>query len=173
MIKKTINYWDLDGNPIAEDFHFHLNKVDLAELQVSQKEGMEEYLKRIVEAEDGRAILAAFKEIIALSVGKRSEDGKRFIKSPEITADFMESEALGELLMEFLQNENAAAEFVRGVFPANMSENVVVKEYTDEELLGMSDEEFAEVAGRDPRKMTQRHLVLSFERQNARRKLAS
>ena len=75
MLKKTITYEDFDGNTVSEDFFFHLSQAELVELELSHKDGLSESLKRIIEAEDGRGIVAEFKNIILTAYGKKSDDG--------------------------------------------------------------------------------------------------
>jgi hypothetical protein len=122
MLKKTITYKDLDGNPVTEDFYFNLSKAELAEMELSQKGGFESYIRELLAAEDGGAIIGAFKNIITSAVGRRSEDGRRFIKNQEIVDDFLQSDAYSTLFMEFITDETAAARFVRGIVPSDMAE---------------------------------------------------
>lgn len=125
MLKKTITYPDLDGNPVTEDFYFNLSKAEIAEMELSHKDGLSGYLNTIVESQDGSEIIATFKTIIATSVGVRSEDGKRFIKNDEIRDNFLQTNAYSELFMELATNAEAAAEFIRGIVPADLAKNMV------------------------------------------------
>lgn len=178
MLKKTITFANFDGEEVTEDFYFNLTKAELAEMFLSHEGGdMIEYLQDIVAAENGKEVIAAFKKIIRAAVGERSEDGKRFVKTEEITDNFMQSEAYSELFMTLLQDPNAMAEFVKGIVPANMVRDIEdhelpaeEKEYSDEDLLGMSDAEFARVAGTDPKDMTKRHLQIAFQRKTTNRR---
>ena len=70
MLKKTITYEDFNGDTVSEDFFFHLSKAELVELELSHEGGLSEALKRIVEAEDGKGIIAEFKNIILSSYGQ-------------------------------------------------------------------------------------------------------
>ncbi len=124
MLKKSITYEDFNGNIVTEDHFFHLSKADLIELEMSTEGGMEARLKKIVETEDNRQIFAEFKKILLLSYGSRSDDGKRFIKTETIRDEFVSSEAFSTLLMELLQDENAAAAFMNGVIPHGLSTDV-------------------------------------------------
>lgn len=170
MLAKTITFLDLDGNQVTDTFYFNLTKPELAELGLSRKGGLDAYLKQIVADEDGSAIIRTFKEIIAMSVGRRSEDGRRFEKSEEITNDFLQTDAYSELFMELVQNADAASEFIRGIVPQDMARSIqnnelpASREYSDEELLQMSDAEFAAVAGRDAQSMSKRHLQIAYQR---------
>lgn len=132
MLKKTIVFDDLDGKKITEDFYFNLNQAELAEWELRYEGGLENHLRTIVAARDGGAIIAAFRDIIAKTVGKRSEDGRRFIKTKEISDEFMETDAYSRLFIELVTDANAAANFIKGVVPAEMS-----KKIDDAETSGM------------------------------------
>ena len=135
MLKKTITYQDLDGNEVVEDFYFHLSKAELTEWALVE-EDLVAKLKDIAAGNDKKEVIKTFKWILEKAVGQRSEDGKRFIKDPEFAADFMQSEAFGELLVELFSNADAAAQFIVGVVPQNLSEKLL--ELADKELKGMT-----------------------------------
>lgn len=124
MLRKTIKYKDLDGNPLIEDFYFNLSKGEIAEWRIravkNGEDTLEDLIKKIKEAKDGAFIIDTFKEIIVKSVGRRSEDGKRFIKDQETTDAFMQSEAYSEFIMELFTDPNFGAAFVNSVMPADM-----------------------------------------------------
>lgn len=122
MLKKTITYVDFNGEEISEDFFFHLSKAELVELEMSYKGGLTEAIKRIVDAEDGKAIIAEFKNIILSSYGQRSDDGRRFIKNQTLREEFESTEAYSTLFMELVTDAEKAAEFVRGVIPQDLAE---------------------------------------------------
>lgn len=121
MLKKTIVYEDLDGNPVEGVFYFSLNKAELIELEIGEAEGFSNKLKRIGELKDNRQILAVFKEIVLMSVGKRSEDGKRFVKNQEYRDEFSQSNAYSELLLEFFTDTSKAIEFFNGILPKSIA----------------------------------------------------
>ena len=122
MLKKTITYEDFNGNSVSEDFFFHLSKAELVELELSHKGGLSEALQRIVASEDGKAIIAEFKNIILSSYGKRSDDGKHFTKNQTLRDEFESTEAYSALFMELVTNTDSAIEFINGVIPAGMAE---------------------------------------------------
>lgn len=124
MLKKTITYTDFNGDEVSEDFFFHLSKAELVELEMSHEGGMSATLQRIVDAEDGKAIMSEFKNIILSSYGKRSSDGKRFVKNQLLREEFESTEAYSTLFMELLLNTDAAIEFVNGVVPAGLADEV-------------------------------------------------
>ena len=124
MLKKTITYEDFTGETVSEDFFFHLSKAELIEIEMSYEGGLSEALKRIIAAEDAKSIIAEFKNIIMTSYGKKSPDGKRFIKNDQIREEFASSEAYSTLFMELVTDTGAAVNFINGVIPAGMAEEV-------------------------------------------------
>lgn len=122
MLKKTITYVDFNGDEVSEDFFFHLSKAELVELELSHKGGLTEQLKRIVEAEDGKAIITEFKKIILGAYGERSSDGKRFIKNQALRDEFESTEAYSTLFMELVTDAEKAAEFVQGIIPKDLAD---------------------------------------------------
>lgn len=124
MLKKNITYTDLDGNTVTEEFSFHLSKAELVEMEAEHPGGLAAYLTRIVETQDGAQIVRAFKDLILRAYGKRSEDGKRFIKNKELNDEFMETEAYSAFFMELATSADAAAEFVNGIMPADMDKEL-------------------------------------------------
>lgn len=122
MLKKTITYEDFNGDTVSEDFFFHLSKAELVELELSHEGGLSASLQRIVAAEDGKGIIAEFKNIILGAYGKRSADGKRFIKNQQIREEFESTEAYSTLFMELVTDTDAAVEFINGVIPTGMAD---------------------------------------------------
>lgn len=124
MLKKTITYEDFNGETVSEDFFFHLSKAELVELELSKKGGLSESLKSIIASEDGKAIISEFKNIILGAYGKRSPDGKRFVKNQSLREEFESTEAYSTLFMELVTNAESAAEFINGIIPTGMAEEV-------------------------------------------------
>ena len=122
MLKKDITFTDLEGNPVTETHYFNLSKADLIELQMSKQGGFQDWIQTVIDAEDGPTLIRELKDIILMAYGKRSEDGKRFIKSPEDRAEFANSEAFAELFSEIALDADKASEFVNGVMPRGLIE---------------------------------------------------
>ena len=113
----NIKYTDYNGVEREETFFFNLSKAELVEVQLTHPGGYVEYLQRIVEAKDQATIIKAFKELIDMTYGEKSEDGRKFIKSSEISKGFRETPAYESLFFELSTDENAAIEFVTKTFP--------------------------------------------------------
>lgn len=122
MLKKSITYVDFNGDETTEEFYFHMSKAELVELELSYQGGLTEQLKRILDAEDSKAIISEFKNIILSSYGQRSSDGKRFVKTQALRDEFESTEAYSTLFMELVTDAEKAAEFVQGIIPSDLAE---------------------------------------------------
>jgi hypothetical protein len=132
VLKKTITYQDLDGNSVTEDFYFNLTKAELAEMELAEEGGMRSRLEALLEEEDRKKIIGAFKMLISATVGRRSEDGRRFIKSEEITNEFMQTEAYSVLFMELMTDTDSVVAFAQGVMPADLVAQVDMQKITQD-----------------------------------------
>lgn len=123
MLKKTITYTDYNGLTRTEPFYFNLSKGELAEMDLSQQGGLENYLNRIVDSQDSASIVAVFKELILKSYGIKSDDGKRFIKSAQLSEEFSQTEAYSDLFVTLASDSDAASEFINGIIPQVQAAN--------------------------------------------------
>lgn len=124
MYKKTITYPDYNGEEIKEDFYFNLTKAEILEMQLEKEGGLAEKIQAIVDSKNVPELIKIFKELILRSYGKKSDDGKRFIKSPELSREFTQTEAYSELFMELATDSDAASAFINGIIPANLSKEL-------------------------------------------------
>lgn len=115
MLKKTITYTDYDGVSRTEEFCFNLSKPDLMRLQMSTPGGYSEKLKKLLDAKDYTAMFNEFETLIVMAYGEKSEDGRRFMKSEELSKAFIQSEAYSVLFDEFMAQPEALAAFVNGL----------------------------------------------------------
>lgn len=118
MLKKTITYTDYNGVERTEDFYFNLTKAEAMEWEMSVNGGLTAMVQRITAAQDAPTIVKLFKELILKAYGEKSLDGKRFIKSKELSEAFAQTEAYSQLFMELAFDAEAAAAFVNGITPA-------------------------------------------------------
>ena len=75
-------------------------------------------INRIVAAQDAPAIISIFKKLVLKAYGVKSPDGKRFIKSEELSTEFSQTEAYSQLFMELATNADEASKFVNGIVPS-------------------------------------------------------
>ena len=121
MIKKTIDYVDYNGVKREEDHYFNLNKAEVMEMEMGTTGGLAEMITKIVAEQDAPSIIKVFKDLLLKSYGVKSPDGKRFMKSEELSKAFEETEAYSILFMELATDANKASEFVNGIVPQDMS----------------------------------------------------
>jgi len=125
MLKKTITYEDYNGETRTEDFYFNLSKAELIKLYLQTEGGLDAFINKLVTTRDIPALTKLFDDFVRNSYGEKSLDGKRFIKSEEATTAFMQTEAYSELLVELLSGDGtAAAEFINGVIPQKLADEV-------------------------------------------------
>lgn len=126
MLKKTITYTDYDGLERTEEFRFNLTKAELVDMELTTAGTFSETMKRIIAEKDIIRIAKLFKELLLKSYGVKSDDGKRFIKSQELSEAFSQTEAYSELYMELLGNSEYAVKFIQQVMPKDLDQNEVV-----------------------------------------------
>lgn len=124
MLKKTVTYTDYNGVERTEDFFFNLSKAEIMEMELGTAGGYAEMLQKIIAAQDSATIVRIFKELVLKAYGEKSPDGKRFIKSDEISTAFSQTEAYSNIFMELATDTDAAAKFVNGIIPADMQKEV-------------------------------------------------
>lgn len=124
MIKKVITYTDYDGNERTETHYFNLSKAEMLDMELFTAGGYSNMLKRAIDEQDQVELIKLFREIVLKSYGIKSDDGKRFMKSDEITRAFTETEAFTELYMELATDSEAAAAFANGIMPKDMQDAV-------------------------------------------------
>lgn len=132
MLTKKITYEDFDGNKITESFQFHLTKSELMKMELSESGGMYSTLEKMVNENNTPKLVEYFDMFIKKSYGKKSEDGKRFIKSKELTDEFTQSLAYDELVVELLSNPDEAVAFFQGIIPKELSTQIDTKSVIEE-----------------------------------------
>ena len=125
MLKKTIKYTDYNGSERTEDFYFNLTKAEVMEMEMSIDGGFAEMINRVIAAQDVPSIIKIFKDLILKSFGVKIPDGKRFIKSKELSDEFSQTEAFSDLYMTLATNAEEATAFVNGIVPADMANKAV------------------------------------------------
>ena len=127
MLKKIITYTDYNNVERTEPFYFNLSKAELMEMELGVTGGMTEMLNKIINAKDGPSLMKTFKEMIMKSYGIKSDDGKRLIKSEELSIAFTQTEAYSVLFMELITDDKAAADFVNGIIPNEIQAEVAAQ----------------------------------------------
>ena len=115
MFKHTIEYEDFNGNERKEDFYFHLSTPEVVRLEAQFGASIEDYTKTIAEQQDLGKLIDFLEAIILNSYGRKTSDGKSFIKNQELRTEFEYSQAYAELFEEILTDHDLAAKFGEGV----------------------------------------------------------
>lgn len=117
MIKKTIKYTDYNGVERNEDFWFNLTEAEIMEMEMGTTGGLAEMIQQVVKAQDSPTIVRIFKDLVLKAYGEKSADGRRFIKSEELSTAFSQTEAYSILFMELATDAEAGSIFVNGIIP--------------------------------------------------------
>ena len=127
MLKKIITYTDYNNVERTEPFYFNLSKAELMEMELGVTGGMTEMLDKIITAKDAPSLMKTFKEMIMKAYGVKSDDGKRLIKSEELSIAFTQTDAYSVLFMELITDDKAAADFVNGIIPNEIQTEVAAQ----------------------------------------------
>lgn len=125
MLKRTITYEDLDGNKRTEDLYFNLNRAEVIKwLTTSGDYTLDKMILKLSTERNGKEIMKIFDDLILSSYGEKSLDGRRFIKSPELSEEFKQTEAYSVLFCELVTDAKKAADFMNGIIPKDMAAEV-------------------------------------------------
>ena len=120
MFKKTVTYTDYNDVERTETFYFNLTKAEVLEMELSTTGGLSAMIQGVIDAKDTPQLIKIFKDLVLKAYGKKSEDGRRFIKTPELTAEFSQTEAYSDIFMELATDDKAASAFVEGITPKGL-----------------------------------------------------
>lgn len=172
MLKQTIKFNDLDGNEIVEDFYFHLAKTELVELDLEMDGGLKGIVERIIKEQDNLKIFQLFKMIIRRAYGERHIDGRRFVKSEELAVAFLQTDAWEQMFLGFLTDATSGAEFIKGIVPVDLLENLPAEEIsspllnTDLEVITEAEAyhgPLEDILKKRPQDMTKEELVVAMQ----------
>lgn len=122
MLKKTITFVDYNGVERTEDFYFDLNQAEITEMELSEDGGLSATIQKIVATKDMPSLIKIFKSLILKAYGEKSADGRRFIKSDELSREFTQTPAYSKLFMELAQDEQKASEFINAIGPQEIAQ---------------------------------------------------
>ena len=128
MLKKKITYTNFNDEEVTKDFYFNLSKTELLDMEASESGSLGDKLKRIIDSKDESAMYREFREIILTSYGVKSDDGERFVKTPELRKAFEQTVAFDVILIELATNSDQAQKFVNGVMPKDLDQFVSAEE---------------------------------------------
>lgn len=134
MFADKIKYTDFDGNEQEEEVRLYLSTSECKELDLKYEYdgGLFQHLKKLVGDKKGKDIpqkplYDLLKEIIELAYGKKSEDGRRFIKRGRdgypLSYEFMDSACYFALMESLLAGDMDVQKFITSIFPEIPDEN--------------------------------------------------
>lgn len=123
MYKKTATYTDYNGVERTEDYLFNLTKAELTMMNMSAVGGLQVQMQKMIDRQDGAAIMKFMKDILRRSYGEKSDDGRRFIKSEQLSDEFEQTEAYSDIFIQLCTDAKFASEFVNGILPADLNPN--------------------------------------------------
>lgn len=128
MYIKELTVKDYDGNSRTTTLTFHLNEVELVDLEIDKgPKGILGYVEKIRRNEDKAEAIRFIKDLIKKSYGVKSEDGQRFVKSETIWEDFSQTAAYPAIFSLLTQSEVELEAFMLGIVPAEYRKEMTVK----------------------------------------------
>lgn len=131
MFKRTETYTDYNGVERTEDFYFNLTEAELTEMELGTTGGLADMIRKLIDAKDVPTIIRYFKDLVFKAYGEKSPDGRRFIKSEELSKAFSQTEAYSQIFMDLATDSQAASAFVNGILPARLRNRVNEAESQD------------------------------------------
>ena len=124
MYEKVITFVDYNDEERTEKFYFNFSRAETLEYELGVNGGLSKQLELVVATRDQPKIIAFFKDFVLKAYGEKSDDGRRFVKTPEITLGFSQTEAYSNLFLELSTNAESAAAFVNGVIPKTLEDHL-------------------------------------------------
>lgn len=121
MIKQEITYLGVDGQERTEEFWFHFNAAELQEWNLRYGATLGEQLENAIKEENWDLVVDTLKRMIVGSYGRKSPDGKSFIKTEAITNHFLGTEAYSQLFLQLTSDREFAIAFTNGVVPQDIA----------------------------------------------------
>ena len=128
MHVEHITYEDYNGVEKKKDFFFNLTETEITKMELEVPGGLAGMIERIVDAQDTPEIMKVFDDILCRAYGEKSPDGDRFIKSPEISEAFAQTEAYNQLYMKLVTDDVYASTFISEVIPKKYAKLLAEKE---------------------------------------------
>lgn len=121
MQKLTVQYPNWYGDLETEDLYFHLNIKELQDME-KWDVPLTQRIAKLTKTEDGKEAFDLMRDIIEAAYGERSDDGKRFVKSPEILKNFTQGLAYDEVILTFIDGSTDLGKFIEGLLPKKVFE---------------------------------------------------
>lgn len=124
MYQKTITYTDFNDISRTETIFFNLSKAELSKMAAAEGGGYAARMQRMMDAKNITEIVDTVMWLIDQSYGIKTDDGRYFRKSKEYLDDFKSSPLYDEFWMALMNDENTITDFIVGVMPKDMQDNI-------------------------------------------------
>lgn len=124
MLKREVTYENYDGVEVKETFYFNLTRSEIIMMGMEEDGDLAEKLQSIVDKKDGKQIVKTFHDLLLRSYGEKSADGRRFVKSPEISKAFSETPAFDVIFEGMMMNPDEALKFLNALIPKDLRPQV-------------------------------------------------
>ena len=125
MLKMDVKYEDFNGVQRNEEFYFNMSKSEMLRLQLRHSKlvdektvqgGFTEFLEAVRERGSGQEMGEVVEDLILSAYGKKSDDGRSFMKSPEDRQAFSQTAAYDSLFIQLLTDQKAMETFFAEAF---------------------------------------------------------
>lgn len=108
-------YHDVDGVEQTGESYFNITRREAITLMAKYGEDIMGYVNKLTPIE----VIDFFEELVLLAYGVRSEDGKKFIKNPEISEEYKQTLEFDQLILDLMLDETKSEAFVLGTLNIN------------------------------------------------------
>lgn len=130
MFSKTVKYEDYNGNQRSETLWFNLTQTELLKIAMDLPDGTipedpnkvdnDQLAATLFQKLGNKGIYEFIESLVLKAYGVKSEDGRRFIKTPDMVTEFSQTLAFDAIMLELMSDANAAAAFINSAIPANV-----------------------------------------------------
>lgn len=117
MFRYVDVYKDFNGTERKETVYFDLNQSEIIGLEIDSEKGLSEYLQEISDAKNAKEMMRFFTNILHKAYGEKSADGRRFVKSKELSDAFTQTVIYQDIYAELLTNAEFASKFINSIMP--------------------------------------------------------
>jgi hypothetical protein len=120
MLRRSVTYKDFNDEEVTDTLYFNLSKSELVDLEVKYEGGFKRMIEKIIESRSRKEIVELLKDIIKMSYGEKTPDGKSFYKKQGdvvLSDAFIQTAAYDQLFFEMIEDSDVGAAFIIGILP--------------------------------------------------------
>lgn len=125
MFIKKMKFLGYDGKEREEEFMFNLNKAEIIKFMTQNGDyTLDQLVDRLTKERQTKQVVEIFEDLMKLSYGRVSIDGRKFEKSDELWEDFVRTEAYSEIFSDIISDGKKAASFINGIIPKSLADEI-------------------------------------------------